>query len=139
MFELSPHPEGNHLLTLFNPKSSYLFKLRKVSSSSEVECEGAISCSFSGTTKEVRVNTTRLGSGSMRISERFLYDYPSLRITFEVVDADEMVLAVSKSTVEVQKKVVAEVKLYNQKRLVPTWQYDMRNLLVVHEAGIRSK
>ena len=31
MFELSPHPEQNHLLALFNPKSSYPFKLGKVS------------------------------------------------------------------------------------------------------------
>ena len=60
-------------------------------------------------------------------------------ITFEVVDADQIVVFLNKKTTEVQKKLTAEVNLLYQGKVIPTWQYDPGNLLLVHEAGIRSK
>ena len=75
----------------------------------------------------------------MTITDRSLYNYPTLIVTFEVVDADQIVLSVNKNSVQVQKKLTAEVNLFYQGKLIPTWQYDFRNLLLVHEAGIRSR
>ncbi len=75
----------------------------------------------------------------MRIVDRSLYDYPTLLIRFDVVDADEIVLEVEKHTVEMEKKLSAEVKLYYHKQLIPVWQYNTKNLLLVHEAGLRSQ
>lgn len=92
MFTLSPHPEKNHLISLYNPKKSYTFIISKISDSSEVICEGSISCFYTLSTKHIRVNTTRLGSGSMKIVDKTIYQNPSLTIKFDVVDADEIVL-----------------------------------------------
>lgn len=117
---------------LFNPKTSYNFKLKRISENGEVECSGSISCSYLGSIKEIKVNTTRLGSGSLKIIDRSLYNYPSLTITFDVIDADEIVLLINNGTVEVQKKVSAEVRLLYQGKVIPTWQYDFRNFLIVH-------
>ena len=38
MFTLSPHPEKNHLISLYNPKKTYTFNLNKISENSEVIC-----------------------------------------------------------------------------------------------------
>jgi hypothetical protein len=46
---------------------------------------------------------------------------------------------VGKLNVEVQKKILAEVKLFYKQELIPAWQYDTKSLLLVHEAGLRSK
>lgn len=138
MFTLSPHPEKNHLISLYNPKKTYTFNLNKISENSEVICEGSISCFYLLSTKEIRVNTTRLGSGSMKIVDKTIYENPSLVIRFDVVDADEIVLELEKNSVEVQKKITAQMKLFYQGMMIPAWQYDSRNLLLVHEAGLRS-
>ena len=55
------------------------------------------------------------------------------------MDADQILLSVNKNSVQLHTKITAEVKLYHQGKLIPAWQYDFRNLLLVHEAGIRSK
>lgn len=75
----------------------------------------------------------------MTITDKSIYAYPTLIITFEVVDADQIVLTLNKNSAQVQKKLTAEVNLFYQGKLIPSWQYDFRNLLLVHEAGIRSK
>jgi hypothetical protein len=40
---------------------------------------------------------------------------------------------------EIHKTLTAEIKLFYKGILIPTWQYDKQNLMLVHEAGIRSK
>lgn len=74
----------------------------------------------------------------MKIIDRTIYENPSLVIRFDVVDADEIVLELEKNTVEVQKKLTAQMKLLYQGTMIPAWQYDSRSLLLVHEAGLRS-
>lgn len=74
----------------------------------------------------------------MKIVDKTIYENPSLVISFEVVDADQIILGLEKNTVEVQKKLTAEVKLFYQGMLIPAWQYDSRSLLLVYEAGLRS-
>lgn len=112
--------------------------MRKISENSEVICEGSISCLYLKTSKSIRVNTTRLGAGLMKIIDREIYQNPSLEIRFDVVDADDIVLELDKHTVGVQKKLTGEVKLFYQGKLIPSWQYDSKNLLLVHEAGLKS-
>ena len=74
----------------------------------------------------------------MKIVDKTIYENPSLVIRFDVVDADEIVLELEKNSVEVQKKITAQMKLFYQGMMIPAWQYDSRNLLLVHEAGLRS-
>jgi len=74
----------------------------------------------------------------MKIIDSTIYENPSLVIRFDVVDADEIVLELEKNTVEVQKKLTAQMKLFYQGTMIPAWQYDSRSLLLVHEAGLRS-
>ena len=74
----------------------------------------------------------------MKIIDRTIYENPSLVIRFDVVDADEIVLELEKNTVEVQKKLTAQMKLFYQGMMIPAWQYGSRSLLLVHEAGLRS-
>lgn len=62
-----------------------------------------------------------------------------MTIKFDVVDADKIILEMDKQVVEEKKKINVGIKLFYKEMLIPVWQYDAKSLLLVHEAGIRSK
>jgi hypothetical protein len=43
----------------------------------------------------------------MTITDKSIYTYPTLIITFDVVDADQIVLSLSKNSAQIQKKLTA--------------------------------